>query len=81
MNGLFAMAEFALLKARSSSLGKGKSAEAVQHLLEEPNRFLSTVQVAITAVGTLAGALGGATLADELGGRLNQFEFFHPHGE
>lgn len=81
VNGVFAMAEFALLKARRKSLGEGKSAQAVLHLLEEPNRFLSTVQVAITAVGTLAGALGGATLADELGVLLNRFEPLAPHGE
>jgi magnesium and cobalt exporter, CNNM family len=81
VNGLFAMAEFALLKANRSRLGEGPAAEAVGDLLEEPNRFLSTVQVAITAVGTLAGAVGGATLADEFGTWLNELNWIQPHGQ
>lgn len=35
-------------------------------LAEDPNRFLSTVQVGITLIGILAGAFGGATLANEI---------------
>ncbi len=35
-------------------------------LAEQPGRFLSTVQIGITAVGVLSGALSGATLGERL---------------
>ena len=81
VNGLFAMAEFALLKTNRNRLAKGAAADAVRDLLERPNRFLSTVQIAITAVGTLAGAVGGATLAERFGNWLNQMDRLAPHGQ
>lgn len=81
VNGFFAMTEFALLQANRSRLKGQKGARAVNDLLKEPNRFLSTVQIAITAVGTLAGAMGGATLAEKVGARFNVIEAIHPHGK
>jgi putative hemolysin len=49
--------------------------------MENSGRFLSTVQVGITLVGTLAGAYGGATIAGKLIEPLNQVAFIAPHGE
>lgn len=37
-----------------------------------PNRFLSTVQIGITLIGVLAGAFGGATIAEKLAASLSQ---------
>jgi putative hemolysin len=67
-NGVFAMAEMALVSVRKARVRKlaehgDARADAVLELLETPNRFLSTVQVGITLVGILAGAFGGATLS------------------
>lgn len=67
-NGLFAMSEAALISARSARLqemaGNGDvRAQAASDLIDEPNLFLSTVQIGITLVGVLAGAFGGATIA------------------
>jgi putative hemolysin len=71
-NGLFAMAEIAIVSSRRSKLrtlaeaGDAK-AQAALALAESPTRFLSTVQLGITLIGVLAGAFGGATLAQEIG--------------
>ncbi len=69
-NGLLAMSEIAIVSARRYRLqqrarsGSSGAAIALQ-LAENPGRFLSTVQIGITLVGILAGAYGGATLAEE----------------
>ena len=71
LNGVFAMYEIALVsssKARLETLvGKGnKRAKGVLKQLEEPERFLSTIQIGITLIGIVSGAYVGATLADDV---------------
>mgnify|MGYP000369406141 CR=1 FL=1 len=61
LNGIFAMYEIALVsssKARLETLaGKGnKSARGVLKQLEEPEKFLSTIQIGITLIGIVSGA-------------------------
>ncbi|HQW29956.1 MAG: HlyC/CorC family transporter [Verrucomicrobiales bacterium] len=68
INGVFAMAEIALISARRTRLKRladagSKGARLALKLGENPERFLSTVQVGITMVGVLAGAYGGSSLA------------------
>ncbi len=75
VNGFFAAAEISLVSARRTRLralaNKGDAnAKRVLQLQEDPGKFLATVQVAITLVGTLAGVLGGATVVQELEARL-----------
>lgn len=70
-NGIFAMAELAVVSSRKARLqplaDKGVSgARTALALVENPGVFLSTVQVGITLVGTLAGASSGGNLIDEL---------------
>jgi putative hemolysin len=85
-NGVFAMAEIAVVSSRKSrlrrlaDLGNGNARVALD-LAEAPNRFLSTVQVGITLVGIFAGAFGGATLATKLAGPLGQISFLAPHAD
>jgi putative hemolysin len=67
-NGVFAMAEIAIVSAKKSRLkdraDKGShGARLALTLAENPERFLSTVQIGITLVGVLAGAYGGASLS------------------
>ena len=67
-NGLFAMAEIAVVSARKAWLkqlaDKGNErAKVTLAIARDPSRFLSAIQVGITLVGVLAGALGGTTLA------------------
>ena len=71
LNGLFAMAETALVSSRKARLRQraeegNKGARAALELAETPNRFLSTVQIGISLIGVLAGAFGGATIAEPL---------------
>jgi len=86
INGVFAMAEIAVVSARKThlrrlaELGNFRARMALE-LAESPNRFLSTVQIGITLVGILAGAFGGATLATELVGPLRQVPFLAPYAE
>ena len=56
-------------------------ARAAFQLANDPARFLSTVQIGITLVGILAGAFGGATIAEQLGARLDAIPQIAPHGE
>lgn len=70
-NGFFAGAEIAIISSRKSRikhlLERGdKRAEVVHRLQSEPDNFLATVQVGITFVGMLAGAVGGATAIEAL---------------
>lgn len=71
INGLFAMSEIAIVSVRRARLEQlrddgSKRAEATLALVNDPNRFLSTVQIGITLVGIFAGAYGGATLAQRV---------------
>jgi len=71
LNGFFAMSEAAVIASRRARLqhraneGDAKARAALK-LSENMNRFLPTVQVGITLIGILAGAFGGATIAEGL---------------
>jgi putative hemolysin len=71
LNGLFALSELAVVSARRSRLRSlaqegRRGANRALALAAEPGRFLSTVQIGITAVGLIAGAYSGATLTADL---------------
>jgi len=71
LNGAFAMSELAVLASRKARLQhaaeRGEAgAQAALQLAQEPTAFLSTVQIGITMVGILAGAVGEAALAQDL---------------
>lgn len=68
LNGIFAMSEVALISARKSRLTtdakKGsKTARMALRLANEPDRFLSTVQIGITLIGILTGIYSGNKIA------------------
>lgn len=71
LNGVFAMSEIAVVTSRRTRLeqrareGSVGAARALT-LVEDPTRFLSTVQIGITLIGVLAGAFGGATIAAQI---------------
>jgi putative hemolysin len=71
LNGLFALSELAVVSSRRSRLkalaqeGR-RGANRALALAADPSRFLSTVQIGITAVGLVAGAYSGATLSADL---------------
>ena len=71
LNGFFSLSEMAVVSSRKARLrheaDRGrKSYRLALETAERPARFLSTIQVVITLVGTLAGAFGGATVAVSL---------------
>ncbi|MBI4952944.1 MAG: HlyC/CorC family transporter [Myxococcales bacterium] len=75
VNGVFSGAEVALLTVRDTRLaelvGRGsRRARSATALRAHPERFLATVQVGITVIGTAAGTYGGATFAADLAGRF-----------
>ncbi|MFQ5855891.1 MAG: hemolysin family protein, partial [Anaerolineae bacterium] len=75
LNGFFAAAEIAVVSARKSRLqalaaNGHPGARRVLALRQDPGRFLSTVQIGITLVGTLASAIGGASVVRFLEPRL-----------
>ncbi|MBQ8542696.1 MAG: HlyC/CorC family transporter [Bacteroidaceae bacterium] len=68
LNGVFAMAEIALISARKSSLSASAkrgsvSARFALKLAEEPDKFLSTVQIGITVIGIVTGIYSGSMIA------------------
>ena len=85
INAFFAMSEMALVSVSRPMLRQmarqgNVRAEMALNLAEDPGKFLSTVQVGITLVGTLAGAYGGATIADKLAPILNDISWINPYG-
>ena len=85
-NGVFAMSELAIVSSRKARLqqmcGSGNArACAALELALSPDRFLSTIQIGITLVGILAGALGGATIAEHLGEQISRVPALDPYGE
>jgi putative hemolysin len=83
-NGIFAMSEIAIVMARKTRLeqrarsGDGGSRIALE-LASHPTRFFSTVQVGITLIGILTGAIGGATLSRALAEWLAQVPVLAPY--
>ncbi|HAS17703.1 MAG TPA: HlyC/CorC family transporter [Nitrospiraceae bacterium] len=81
-NGFFAGAEIAIISARKSRIKHlmergSKQAEVVHKLQNEPENFIATVQIGITIVGMLAGAIGGAAAIEVIKPLLQDapFEF------
>ncbi|RAU84494.1 hemolysin family protein [Pontibacter arcticus] len=71
LNGFFALSEIALVSVKKSRIEQlasegSKKAKTVLKLLNNPENFLSSVQVGITLIGIVAGAYGGAALSDDL---------------
>ena len=86
LNGVFAMSEIAVVSARRARLQQradagDAGARRALAVVEEPTRFLSTVQIGITSIGILAGAFGGATIAEQLAERLRAYPALAEHSE
>jgi len=78
------MAELAVLSARKVRLQQraeegDQGAESALALAEAPSRFLSTIQIGITLIGTLVGALGGAALTLPLAAQIVRVPVLAPY--
>jgi len=86
LNGVLAMAETALLSVRKTrlqnQLNKGDArAGLVLKLTENPNQFLSVIQIGITSIDLLIGALTGATLGVWINMELERFPALEAYSE
>ncbi|MTI45394.1 putative hemolysin [Roseibium hamelinense] len=74
LNGALAMSELAIVSCRPARLKARGSRGAMMalKLTEHPGRFLSSVQIGITLVGVVSGAVSGATLGVRVSGFLEQ---------
>ena len=86
INALLAMSEAALVASRKVRLQQqandgNKSSELALKLLKDPNIFLSTVQIGITLIGVLAGAVGGATISEALALALQKIPYLGEFSE
>ena len=75
LNGVFAMSEMAVASSRKARLlamqeAGEYGATAALGLMQEPTRFLSTVQVGITSIGMLNGIVGEAAFSEGLAIKL-----------
>jgi putative hemolysin len=78
INAFFASAEMATVsvsKAKIKGLAAegNKNARILQDLLEQPNKFLSTIQVVITLAGFLTSAAAATSMADDVSAFLHRF--------
>jgi putative hemolysin len=71
LNGFFALSEIALISSKKTRLEQMKNeglkgSGTALRLLEDPERFLSSIQVGITLIGIITGAYGGLNLSDSI---------------
>jgi putative hemolysin len=70
IGGFFAATEMALVSLRDgqvrSLMKRGKRGQRAARLAQDPNRFLSAVQIGVTVATLLSGTFGAATLAEKL---------------
>lgn len=84
LNGFLAMAETALLSVRKARLHHQNNegdvrAGIVLKLTANPNQFLSVIQIGITSIDLMIGALTGATLGVWIDSQLNQYPLLEPY--
>lgn len=84
LNGLFSMSEIALVSARKARLEmearKGKkSAQKALELANNPDKFLSTIQIGITLIGIITGLFSGEAFAQDLAEILSEISWLQPY--
>jgi len=84
LNGILAMSEIAVVSSRKARLQKladddSPGAQSALALNNAPANFLSTIQVGITTVGILSGAIGETALVDPLTVWLANFALVEPY--
>lgn len=86
LNGIFSMSEIALVSAKKFKLesaakkGNSNALQALQ-LANNPNTFLSTVQIGITLIGILTGIFSGEKIEDDLNAAIAGIPVLHPYAE
>lgn len=84
LNGVFAMSEIALVSVRKiklenlSKMGDTQAKEAL-HLIRNPDRFFSTVQIGITLIGILTGIFSGDKIKNSVAHFLERSDWLAPY--
>ncbi|MDR3223444.1 MAG: hemolysin family protein [Methanobrevibacter sp.] len=78
ITGLLSMAELAIAASRKVKLEKMKRdgvkhAQTVINLMQNPNEYLSSIQMGITLIGILTGVIGGSTISKPLETILEEY--------
>ena len=86
LSGVFVMSEMAIVSARKARLqqlseGGRMGAGRALALANKPAHFLSTVQFGITIISILSGAMGEATLHDEVAESLSRIAWLQPYAD
>lgn len=84
LNGLFSMSEIALVSARKPRLELdakrgNKSAQTALKLANQPDKFLSTIQIGITLIGILTGLYSGEAFAGDFAVIVARVPAFEPY--
>lgn len=84
LNGVLSMSEIALVSARRSKLETEAKrgnvrAKSALNLSDDPDRFLSTVQIGITLIGILTGLYSGAAFSASLSSMISKVDFLAPY--
>src|SRR3954464_4846842 len=76
VEAVFVASEMALVRLREGQLRalaeKGRRGEKVARLVENPNRFLSAVQIGVTTTALLSSAFGAVTLSESAADALRE---------
>lgn len=85
-NGILSASEIAIVSSRKARLQaaadkNNKSAQVALNLKENPNQFLSTIQIGITLIGILTGFFSGGTISSYLATVFNQVSFLAPYSQ
>ncbi|WP_026464020.1 hemolysin family protein [Adhaeribacter aquaticus] len=86
LNGFFALSEISIISVRKNRIEQkaqqgNKNAQKLLQLIQEPEDFLSAVQVGITLIGIVSGAYGGAALSDDMQILLNNVPLLAPYAD
>lgn len=86
VNGVFSLAEFAIISSRPTRLRELQdsgypSAGKVLRLLDNPGKFLSAIQIGIALTSTLNGAFGGLVFSAPVAALFNNVPFLKPYAE
>jgi putative hemolysin len=86
INGIFVMAEMAVVSSRKPRLQQAanegsRGAQTALDLASNPDRFLSTIQIGITLIGILTGAFGENALTNRLAVQLQADARIAPYAQ
>lgn len=85
-NGILSASEIAIVSSRKARLQAAadkdnKSAQIALNLKENPNHFLSTIQIGITLIGILTGFFSGGSISSYLATVFSQTAILAPYSQ